>query len=167
MGIKICPDCSGKVSDSRSECPHCGYIFGAKIKCPDCGKELGDSCLECPDCGYVFKPKPKRTSNPPVNVKVVVQRARAFVGSAVASVISVDGAQVGSVNNGEECTFFVSPGLHSFSIGKGQSGPIMASISDAVRQIDVKAKGVLTIRFVNRTKMLLGFYSEILSVEQK
>ena len=28
MGIKICPDCGGKVSDTRMECPHCGYSFG-------------------------------------------------------------------------------------------------------------------------------------------
>ncbi len=24
MGIKICPDCQGKVSDSAKVCPHCG-----------------------------------------------------------------------------------------------------------------------------------------------
>jgi ribosomal protein L40E len=24
MGIKICPDCNGKVSESAAVCPHCG-----------------------------------------------------------------------------------------------------------------------------------------------
>lgn len=165
MGIRICPDCAGKVSESRSDCPHCGYLF--KTKCPDCGKEVDLSILECPDCGYRFMPKQIDKPAQTANVKVVVKRSSAFVGCAISSVISVDGAIVASVSSGGECSFFVTPGMHCFSIGKGQTGPIMANISDAARQIDVKPIGVLTICFTVRTKMLLGYYNEITYIEQR
>ena len=36
MGVKICPDCGGKVSDSRNECIHCGYVFPLENECPKC-----------------------------------------------------------------------------------------------------------------------------------
>ena len=165
MGIKICPDCGGKVSESRSDCPHCGYLF--KTRCPDCGKEVDPSITECPDCGYLFNPKQIDKPAQTANVKVIVKRSSAFVGCAIASVISVDGAQVASVSSGGECSFYVTPGMHCFSIGKGQNGPITANISDAARQINVKPEGVLTICFVVRTKMLLGYYNEITYIEQK
>ena len=169
MGIKICPDCGGKVSESRSECPHCGYFFDKKVTCPDCGKELNGSCIECPDCGYRFEktkaPELEKKNNS--TVKVVVERERAFVGSAIASVVSVDGQQVASVNNGETCSFVVTPGLHNFSIGKGLNGPINSNIVDGSKQIDVKPNGTLKITFVIKTKMLLGFYVEILHVSQR
>lgn len=32
MPIKICPDCGGKVSESRNDCIHCGYLFVPKQK---------------------------------------------------------------------------------------------------------------------------------------
>ena len=32
MGIKICPDCGGKGSESRNDCIHCGYLFAPKQK---------------------------------------------------------------------------------------------------------------------------------------
>lgn len=140
MGIKICPDCGGKVSESRSDCPHCGHIFSSPV------------------C--------KQEENKRPTIQVVVKRESAFVGCAVASVISVDGQSMGSVNNGGECSFCVTPGLHSFAIGKGLNGPIHSGLVDGVQQIFVKPKGVLTIRFVVRTKLLLGFYIDFLSVEQ-
>ena len=34
MGIKICPDCGGKVSETRNDCIHCGYLFVSKQKKP-------------------------------------------------------------------------------------------------------------------------------------
>lgn len=58
MGVKICPKCGGKVSDSRKDCMHCGYIF-AEIKetkvCPDCEEILDINIKECPTCGYAFE----------------------------------------------------------------------------------------------------------------
>ena len=54
MGIKICPQCNGKVSDTRNDCPHCNYIFPKLKKCPDCEEEIDDSLLECPICGHFF-----------------------------------------------------------------------------------------------------------------
>ena len=167
MGIKICPDCGGKVSESRSECPHCGYIFGNKITCPDCGKELDSTCLECPDCGYVFEKQEVYQQSPKATtIQVVVERERAFVCSAIAAVVSVDGQQVGSVNNGQQCSFVVTPGLHNFTIGKGLNGPITTNLTDGSRQIDVKPNGILRIKCVMKTKMLLGCYVEIISVSQ-
>lgn len=54
MAVKTCPKCSGKVSISRNECPHCGYNFLESKECPDCGKIVGLNVNECPDCGYYF-----------------------------------------------------------------------------------------------------------------
>lgn len=69
MGIKICPECGGKVSESRDTCIHCGYIFTKEEtketkKCPDCGADIDISSKECPECGYIFeeKEKPKKKS---------------------------------------------------------------------------------------------------------
>ena len=55
MGIKICPQCSGKVSDTRNDCPHCSYVFPELKKCPDCEEEIDASLPECPTCGHIFK----------------------------------------------------------------------------------------------------------------
>lgn len=54
MGVKICPECNGKVASSRMNCIHCGYEFNNAIniiKCKDCGAELNEGVLECPECG--------------------------------------------------------------------------------------------------------------------
>lgn len=54
MGIKICPQCGGKVSETRNDCPHCNYDFGSSKKCPDCEELIDISLMECPICGHVF-----------------------------------------------------------------------------------------------------------------
>ena len=54
MGIKICPNCGGKVSDSRNDCPHCQYIFKVLKKCPDCEEQIDDDLNMCPICGHYF-----------------------------------------------------------------------------------------------------------------
>ena len=79
MGIKICPDCGGKVSESRDTCIHCGYIFPKpkpQKKCPDCEALVDEDVNECPECGYYFvlpaalaskneeEKKPKEKENP-------------------------------------------------------------------------------------------------------
>ncbi len=57
MPTRICPSCKGKVSTSRSSCPHCQYTFNDKI-CPDCNETLDMLITECPTCGYVFNNMP-------------------------------------------------------------------------------------------------------------
>lgn len=54
MGIIICPNCGGKVSDSRKDCPHCQYVFKAKKTCPDCNEECDQDAKICPTCGHEF-----------------------------------------------------------------------------------------------------------------
>ena len=54
MGIRICPKCGGKVSSSRNDCIHCGYVFPITKKCPDCEEDVDISVAECPICGYPF-----------------------------------------------------------------------------------------------------------------
>ena len=55
MGVKICPQCGGKVSDVRTDCPHCQYDFALVKKCPDCEEQIDFSLAECPVCGHIFK----------------------------------------------------------------------------------------------------------------
>ena len=54
MGIRICPDCGGKVSDSRKDCIHCGYVFPVTKQCPDCGESVEENAKVCPECGFPF-----------------------------------------------------------------------------------------------------------------
>ena len=54
MGLRICPKCGKKVSDSRCDCIHCGYVFSDKKICPDCETELPADAPECPECGHIF-----------------------------------------------------------------------------------------------------------------
>ena len=54
MGIKICPQCNGKVSDTRNNCPHCEYDFTSVKKCRDCEELIDASLAECPVCGHIF-----------------------------------------------------------------------------------------------------------------
>ena len=137
MGIKICPDCGGKVSDSRMDCPHCGYSFGVA------------------------------TNKGPQYIKVVVERENSFVFYAITTIVCVDGQQMGSLNSGESCSFMVTPGYHNFSIGRGTNGPITTNLIDGTKQIKVQQEGTLYIRFVVKTKFAMGFYVEITSVVQK
>ena len=64
MGVKICPKCGGKVSESRNECIHCGYVFPATKKCPDCGADVDEKLTECPECGYYFEKKEEPITRP-------------------------------------------------------------------------------------------------------
>jgi len=54
MAIKICPKCSGKVSETRNDCPHCGFIFSENKKCPECEEFIPINSQECPVCGFRF-----------------------------------------------------------------------------------------------------------------
>ena len=66
MGIKICPQCGGKVSDTRNDCPHCQYDFTSVKKCPDCEEQIDVALGECPVCGHVFeKETSTKTATPP------------------------------------------------------------------------------------------------------
>ena len=62
MGVVNCPNCGGKVSSSRNNCPHCNYVF-KKITCPECKEECSDGLKECPTCGYVFVNVPNNVQN--------------------------------------------------------------------------------------------------------
>ena len=66
MGIKICPQCGGKVSDARNDCPHCNYNFIALKKCPDCEEEIASSLSECPICGHIFEEYASKATTAPL-----------------------------------------------------------------------------------------------------
>ena len=54
MAIRICPKCGGKCSDTRKDCPHCGYVFIETKVCPECNENIDVQLDECPICGYHF-----------------------------------------------------------------------------------------------------------------
>ena len=64
MGIRICPKCGGKVSTSRNDCIHCGYVFPTTKTCPDCGEEIDINAKECPICGYPFEQSAPKEAAP-------------------------------------------------------------------------------------------------------
>ncbi len=59
MGIRICPECGGKVANSLDACPHCGYVFTKEIACPECGESCKSEASACPTCGHRFKVAPQ------------------------------------------------------------------------------------------------------------
>lgn len=54
MAIIVCPECGGKISDTATQCIHCG----AKVKnCPECGTVYTEAVRICSECGYTFEEK--------------------------------------------------------------------------------------------------------------
>lgn len=52
MAVKICPECGGKVAQTRTTCIHCGYDFESLFRyCQECGCRVSDDVEECPECG--------------------------------------------------------------------------------------------------------------------
>ena len=78
MGIRICPECGGKVSDSRNECIHCGYVFPVTRQCPDCGENIEENAKVCPECGYAFEVE-QTTRVATANVAPTVQTSESTV----------------------------------------------------------------------------------------
>ena len=134
----------------------------ALIKCPECGQMISDKSVACIHCGYPLQ-QPQQTI-PKKLINVHIHRKGKFVGSAITNIVSVDGVQMGSVNNGGSCDFSIAPGLHNITIGKGATGSVWTTVADATRQINVRDDGDL---FENKTKMLIGFYIEITSIVQR
>lgn len=46
MAVKICPECGGKVAETRNDCIHCGYVFPVLKKCPECATEVKVNTLD-------------------------------------------------------------------------------------------------------------------------
>ena len=62
MAIRICPECGGKASDTRSDCPHCGYVFPTTTKCLECGVDVPNGSKVCSVCGYIFEQGDEKTN---------------------------------------------------------------------------------------------------------
>lgn len=52
MALIICPECGGKVSDSASSCPHCGYSLANIKHCTECNAVITENEAVCPECGH-------------------------------------------------------------------------------------------------------------------
>lgn len=157
MGIRVCPECGGKVSDSRLDCPHCGYVF--TMKCPDCGREVSADCRECPDCGHVFFVEEQQLAD----AKVIVCRERSFLLSSMTFTVNVDGVNMANLKNGENCSFSVAPGKHSITI---ESSSALGWIN-AVARIDVEPNDEITINCVGRCSITCVYSIEITSITKK
>ena len=57
MGVKICPQCGGKVSDARSDCPHCHYDFNSVKECPYCEEQIDVYLSKSHIFGHIFLTK--------------------------------------------------------------------------------------------------------------
>ena len=74
MAVKICPECGGKVAQSRNECIHCGHVFKQTTKkCPECEADVDINVTECPECGHYFvKPNKEEKQGAAVGVAAAV-----------------------------------------------------------------------------------------------
>ena len=119
----------------------------ALIKCPECGKEISDKSKACIHCGYPldYVAPPSKLPKEEM-VTVHVHRERKFTGSMLISLILVNGVQMGSVRNGETCTFLIKPGLSVFTVKSGKQA-IWEGGSEATKQILVKPGNDLYISF--------------------
>lgn len=61
MGVVICMNCGGKVSDERGKCPRCGHPVmksaeqprsATLTECAACGKAISPEAASCPNCGH-------------------------------------------------------------------------------------------------------------------
>jgi ribosomal protein L37AE/L43A len=74
MGVKICPNCGGKVADARNDCPHCKFDFTSLKICPDCQEQIDATLSECPICGHIFE---KETKDEVIQEPIVQQEVEA------------------------------------------------------------------------------------------
>lgn len=51
MALIKCPECEQNVSETATNCPHCGYTLGRKKFCKFCGQKIDIDCIICPICG--------------------------------------------------------------------------------------------------------------------
>ncbi|MBE6684567.1 MAG: zinc ribbon domain-containing protein [Ruminococcaceae bacterium] len=53
MALIKCPECNMNISDTTTQCVHCGYRI---IKCVECGYIMPANAKICSNCGYEIKP---------------------------------------------------------------------------------------------------------------
>ena len=90
MGVKICPECGGKVSDTRNDCPHCNHKFIEFKNCPDCNSEIDKNSFECPICGrYFFEEDEEKKSENKKSKKKLRKPLIILISCTVVSVIAL------------------------------------------------------------------------------
>jgi uncharacterized membrane protein YhaH (DUF805 family)/RNA polymerase subunit RPABC4/transcription elongation factor Spt4 len=70
MALVECPECNRVVSDTVSNCPHCGYPDPGRTKvaerisnCSHCGRTVSANVSGCPYCGFLSPGKANRRSH--------------------------------------------------------------------------------------------------------
>ncbi len=137
----------------------------ALIKCPDCGKKVSDRAVQCIHCGCPLDDITNNEENSEM-VKVFVERKNKFVGCAITSILYIDGEEIISLNNGESCELSLNPGIHQFSVRKGDKNTILNSVADATFRYDVKSGKELYIKFEPKMK-LINFYFDMCFYESE
>ncbi len=133
----------------------------ALISCPECGQMISDKAYTCVHCGYPLKEQ-QQISKKMINA--IIHRKSKTEYGAIVNVVSVDGTQVGSINNGETYKFSITPGIHNITIkGTGTMWPV----ADAFQQVNVKEDGDLYIEIDNKSKTIGCSFVEITSIVQK
>ena len=57
MALIKCPECNMNISDTTTQCVHCGYKI---IKCIECGSIMQGDAKVCSNCGYEIKRQNER-----------------------------------------------------------------------------------------------------------
>ncbi len=63
MALIKCSECGKKVSDTASECIHCGCPIQRKVTCSECGAEVIVKDGVCKECGHRLDAKTKITNS--------------------------------------------------------------------------------------------------------
>ena len=128
MGIRICPECGGKVSDSRKDCIHCGYVFPVTKQCPDCGGNIEENAKVCPECGYSFE----------------VEQTTEVATANVAPTVQTSESEAKQTSNFDETTSVVCPQcgsndieLKSSELGKCRSCGTTVVLPKKEQQVNV------------------------------
>ncbi|MBE6584671.1 MAG: zinc ribbon domain-containing protein [Ruminococcaceae bacterium] len=61
MALIKCPECNMTISDTTTQCVHCGYKI---IKCIECGNIMPGNAKTCSNCGYEIKPSTHDNETP-------------------------------------------------------------------------------------------------------
>ena len=110
MALFECPECSGKVSDKATQCPHCGCPIEKPHKqsktCPECGQEVDASVMVCPNCAFPFSRidemgKPSNAANTIQNGKLIIEVDNPVFPLLASISIKIGGEKVAECHKGD------------------------------------------------------------------
>lgn len=82
MALIKCGECGKKISDTATECIHCGCPIERKVTCSECGAEVIVKDGVCKECGHKLDAKTKIT-NTKIDFSKYANKKNLIIGGAI------------------------------------------------------------------------------------